>query len=260
MTTHTHRGHCQACGRLIAIDTATGTLAKHGYDVQHGYFRGECGGTNELSLHISRVITDGRINMARQTAAAAAADVVLLSTGAIHPALIRTGYRWENHKQVEVIVAWADASPLEQRDAVKRATAQCEADVRFWTSHADMLTKWADRICGKVPAYRVVDLNNPALVVGDVVRIGGKKGFDATVEAVADREMTTHGYRRGRQTIVVPHVQVTRPAKTVKEYNFTTGKNEPKIIPAKTYWEPVRGIKREASRLVQELKADGLLS
>jgi hypothetical protein len=49
MTKATHNGTCQACGRSQAV-TARGTLAKHGYTVDYGYFSGTCSGSGKLPL------------------------------------------------------------------------------------------------------------------------------------------------------------------------------------------------------------------
>lgn len=41
-TTHTHRGTCQACGSVQAVDNASRMLAKHGYKVVYGAFQFVC--------------------------------------------------------------------------------------------------------------------------------------------------------------------------------------------------------------------------
>lgn len=46
MAKSTHRGHCQACGRLQMLPS--GVLAKHGYNVTSGYFSGTCAGSGRL--------------------------------------------------------------------------------------------------------------------------------------------------------------------------------------------------------------------
>ena len=259
MTTHTHRGHCQLCGRIQAIDTTTGRLAQHGYNVQAGYFQGACAGSGELSLHVERTLTDSAIASARAAAADAAAQIAGLDAGTLRPAQVNTGdkYNPETRKREPVMVAWADAKDYERADAVRSAKYKAEQDVRFWTNHADTLTKWADRITGKVDAYRVTDLEPGELAVGDVIRIGGKKGFDATIEAIGDQKLTTRGFRRGTQTITVPHIRVTRPA--ITEKRARDGYVTREARPALTYWEPIRNLKREPSQLVKDLKADGLL-
>jgi hypothetical protein len=58
-TTHTHRGHCQACGRLQAAANGSNVIAKHGYKVAgYGFFAGTCPGSDKLALEIDHVLTD----------------------------------------------------------------------------------------------------------------------------------------------------------------------------------------------------------
>ena len=60
-TTHTHRGHCQACGRVQAVDTTNNLLAKHGYTVDFGYFNGVCTGSDRKPLEIDKSFTEQTI-------------------------------------------------------------------------------------------------------------------------------------------------------------------------------------------------------
>tara|TARA_Y100000816_G_scaffold177373_1_gene128019 strand:- start:625 stop:1464 length:840 start_codon:yes stop_codon:yes gene_type:complete len=60
-TTHTHRGHCQACGRVHAVDTAKNLLAKHGYTVEFGYFDGVCTGSDRKPLEVDKSFTEATI-------------------------------------------------------------------------------------------------------------------------------------------------------------------------------------------------------
>lgn len=46
MSVHTHKGHCQLCDRLQAVNNKTGLLAKHGYTKQWSYFSGTCPGSD----------------------------------------------------------------------------------------------------------------------------------------------------------------------------------------------------------------------
>jgi len=57
MTKHTHKGTCQICGRTQAVDNKRGTIAKHGYTVDWGYFSGQCEGSDELPLEVSKELT-----------------------------------------------------------------------------------------------------------------------------------------------------------------------------------------------------------
>jgi hypothetical protein len=57
-TTHTNRGTCQVCGRLQAIDNATGIVAKHGYKVAgYHFFMGVCPGARYLPAEKDLTVT-----------------------------------------------------------------------------------------------------------------------------------------------------------------------------------------------------------
>lgn len=53
MKKSTHRGHCQICERLQAVNPDGTTLAKHGYKVEHGFFNGTCPGSDHSPYEIS---------------------------------------------------------------------------------------------------------------------------------------------------------------------------------------------------------------
>jgi hypothetical protein len=269
-TIHTHRGHCQKCLRVHAIDVHTGLVAKHGYTVDGGYFNGECYGSGELSLHVSRELTDRIIVLCAEDDAAYTKRAEALKAGTITPETARNGETRKVVKQTrrgsyntyeDVMVPFAEAPANYQRDAVRIAVHAAENIARQARDHRKMMIEWAAKIYdAKVPAYRNEDLES-GLKVGDVVRIGGKtkKGFDATVEAIEDRDYQTFGYRRGRQTISIPHARITRPATTAKVMNYDTMKMEVKTTPATTYWEAVRSIKKPEGTMVDILKKAGLI-
>lgn len=48
MKTHTHRGHCQICDRIQAVNVKTGRIAKHGYNVRWDFYSGTCPGSDHL--------------------------------------------------------------------------------------------------------------------------------------------------------------------------------------------------------------------
>lgn len=289
--THTHRGHCQFCLRVHAIDVNTGLLAKHGYTVDRGYFNGECPGSGHLSLHVERTHTDAVIQMYRSRAADATAVADAYEAGTAHPRKAWKG--WKTYKNedgstggyfsgeyhmVEVpnprrpgqmvkereqtMIDWADAVKGERAEQIKTSVYRLRSDARQDTSHADMMTKWAaDIFDKKTPAYRNEDIDTAEWKVGDAVRMGGKtkKGWDAKIEAIADKDYTTRGYHGSRQTISVAHALLTRPAHTVKKYNYTTYKDEVVQVPASSDWYALRDIKRDATPLAKALKAAGLI-
>lgn len=53
MAKATHRGTCQVCGRVQAVNAKTGMLAKHGYTVEWGWFEGTCRGSDHLPFEKS---------------------------------------------------------------------------------------------------------------------------------------------------------------------------------------------------------------
>ena len=55
-TKATHKGTCQVCGRLQKLPA--GSLSKHGYTVEWGYFSGVCPGAHELPLEQDRSVLD----------------------------------------------------------------------------------------------------------------------------------------------------------------------------------------------------------
>ena len=58
---HTHRGTCQHCGAVQAVDNTTGQIANHGYRVKWSEHYGTCHGSGYKSLEVSREQTDAQI-------------------------------------------------------------------------------------------------------------------------------------------------------------------------------------------------------
>lgn len=277
--THTHRGHCQICCWVTAIDTATGRIAKHGYVVKdYGMFVGTCPGSGELSLHVERRLADRFIADARKKHAEYMACVEKLQAGKAHPAEAWNG-EWKRAprptprdpgrtENVEVMVPFAEASKYYQERAMQKEIAKYESRALQNQSFADRLESWADKTTGKVDAYRVVDLEAREWKVGDKVRIGGKSrdGFDAIIEAIEDRPYTTRGWGRGT-SVAVPHARLTRPARAEKRGKpdgdlYPEGRILTEGRPAKVIWEPLRNIKRPKdalSALAEKLKEAGVL-
>lgn len=281
--THTHRGHCQVCLRVQAIDVVTGLIAKHGYEVAHGMFRGQCPGSGYATLHTARGLTDSVIDAYRRaqaehkkTADEYEAGIVVPSTvwecrnfntpakpywTGEHVKVMKPNPRkpgTEHEVSVRKMIAWADANDEQRARQVKEIVDEARSDERHAKGHADMMVRYATEIFeGKVPAYRNEDLDS-FVKVGMTVQLGGdKNGFECVVEEIAEGEYTTFGYSRGRQTIMIPHAKVTRPA--IADTLTKAGKVKKAGRPAKTYWEPVRNIKAPKGSLVDRLKADELI-
>ena len=65
-TTHTHKGHCQVCGALHAVDNSHNGLAKHGYDVSYGFFNGTCSGADSRPIQLDRTIADKTVSQLKE--------------------------------------------------------------------------------------------------------------------------------------------------------------------------------------------------
>lgn len=68
MSKHTHKGTCQICGRIHAVNNKTGLIAKHGYTVENGWFEGDCSGSGLKPLEVYRADTDDMIASLRSMA------------------------------------------------------------------------------------------------------------------------------------------------------------------------------------------------
>ena len=56
--THTHKGHCPACGAIHAVSTNETLVAKHGYNTYWGYFDNICAGSDHTPLEIDKTFTE----------------------------------------------------------------------------------------------------------------------------------------------------------------------------------------------------------
>lgn len=285
--THTHRGHCQVCLRIQAIDVETGLIAKHGYVVRNQSFRGECSGSNFPTLHMKRNLTDAVILAYRHREADYKAIADSLEDKSVTPAGAWVGEYWgetkadgsrywsgEYHKEmrpnfekkgapleevrVRTMIEWAKATDDQRARQLAEDISSARREEYNAKSDADMFTKWAKEVHDdKMPAYRNEDLDEWAKE-GDVVQVGGgKTGFECKVEALAVMPYTTHGYMRGRQTIQIQHAQVTRPA--VADTFHKNGSVKKAGKPAKTWFEPVRNLKPPKGSLIDRLREAGLI-
>lgn len=230
-TTHTHRGHCQACGRIQAIDNGLAVLAKHGYTVPNGYFIGACVGGEHKPLEVERTLTDSHISYCLSTALRHDKRLGELKAGLYVPAEVgayedggmmtykdESGkmvtcersyssrrYQYKNPGQrfgerVAVMVKWEDASPYERSQGVKFEIAESESAARFFRSHADMLKKLAANVHGK--PVQPVEVKR-VLEAGDSVRCAAWSLVDDVVESITTKDKSTmRGYRSTRVAII----------------------------------------------------------
>lgn len=73
MSTHTHTGECQICGRTQAVRNSPlpegRLMAKHGYTVEWNCFNGTCWGADYLPLQLSKDLLEKAIQMSRDSIA-----------------------------------------------------------------------------------------------------------------------------------------------------------------------------------------------
>lgn len=242
--THTHRGHCQLCGSIQAIDNGTGRVAKHGYTVDGGYFSGICPGSGELSLHVERALADKHIAHARAEESANRTLARKYEDHKAHPGHVWNGaYTYVSvgrgpMRQVEQLVKWEDATPDYQRKGRWRAAGELIRRADMCASYARDLERQADHITGKVQPYPVGRrLPFGGLSVGDTVRVGGAKGYKAVIEALEIRPLKRWGV-----THMVPQAQVIRPGRPaiVMRDGYVMAPERPAAL----VWENIRSCKK----------------
>lgn len=168
MNKHTHRGHCQVCLRIQAIDMGTGLVAKHGYNVNEGYFKGTCPGSGKASLHTERVHTDEMIVAYFERARDETTKVAELAAGTrtlseawngeYFKATVKRGNRTYTTNE-QKLVPFAECDKEHQERAVRLAIFKAESNARHALIHKQQMQVWAAKIYDKgVPAYRIEDL------------------------------------------------------------------------------------------------------
>jgi hypothetical protein len=267
MATHTHRGHCQLCLRVHAIDTTTGLIAKHGYTVAgYGFFNGVCPESEKPSLHIARDRTDYYIAQAYADADRAERKAEALTALTIDPGpniwngeykIVECPLRGRYRANVEV--PYSEALPYYQTMARTEEVHDLTRHAKNARNWAAERQKWADRITGKVDAYRVTDLEPRDWQVGDAVRVGGKKGHTLLIQEIKELPMRSRGWSHRSAVINVKHAAFTWPEYTKKEYNAESNRYVDVKVPTHTIWEPLRNLKRQPNTLATELKEAGLL-
>lgn len=119
---HTHRGNCQICDSLQAVDNKTGLLAKHGYDVKFGFFNGTCKGAHHQPLQVSKDLIATVIESVKTQVIGlkSLASKVSLSTSPNVSRRVYRNYKWV----VEDFEVREDNSDIWNRDTHKCTIAE----------------------------------------------------------------------------------------------------------------------------------------
>jgi hypothetical protein len=236
-TTHTHRGTCQACGHVQAVDNVSGLVAKHGYTVTWGYFNGTCQGSGKRPAEHDVSHTRVVIKFCTDTAALHDAAVACLKDGSSVP---NTFNRYNPAKIVKTrsargqvytttggddVLPIAQATPAERAKAIALAIHDEEMHASGLRSHADMLTRFVLVRLGQ-PLYVAAELDAPKVKeaaptvdVATATVVGTYKTKAARKEAL---DKLNRAYEKCRTTVqnaylALPHAERTE-AKTEVYY------------------------------------------
>jgi hypothetical protein len=185
---HTHRGSCQACGRVQAHQ-ANGLIAKHGYTVDWGFFNGICAGADRKPLEVDKTLTLQIIEQLRNDVAPKAdkraAD---LTSGAIEPTFYKRG-KWDGRlcKFEEIKCDRADLDVYAAQRFIDAAIHRAKNDAAMARSHAAMLEKLIVARFGQPLIAVDHDARKQSLKVGARVQIGGKKGWVGEVVEIKNQ-------------------------------------------------------------------------
>ena len=138
------RGNCQCCGREHAV--VDGKMAKHGYTVESGWFKGVCAGKHFAPIQVSREQTDKLIATVREQVLEMIVKADKVASGEIKPATIT---RHPHSKKAMEFVPFAEATSWEQRDAIKALEWNFRRNAEMGTSFANMMSEVADKYHGK---------------------------------------------------------------------------------------------------------------
>jgi len=181
MTTPTNtqlRGHCQACGRQQAV--LTGLLAKHGYDVKNGYFRGTCSGSNHAPMEVSTAYTDEVVASLGEIADNNERIARSYESGDCHPVLVDGPYDVNTCKRTQV--PFTSASVYEQRRAIERAVWNLRNEAKHLRQHSTDIKALATRVHGQPLAQVAKPAPAAPILLGELRTLGS--GSVASVTAV----------------------------------------------------------------------------
>jgi len=162
-----YRGNCQLCGRQHAVN---GTVAKHGYTVEHGWFNGVCNGSQFKPMQQDRAVTDKMVSDVREQVSELLQRAADLKSGKIAPATCGSSAmeRYVDDKgrarQRCKVVPFAEGDVYYQKDAINGEVYRCESRARAGTSFANDMEKLVNSVHGK-PLVEVKKEDKPAPIL-----------------------------------------------------------------------------------------------
>lgn len=140
------RGNCPCCGNDQAV-LARGTMSKHGYTVDQGWFRGVCDGDRYAPMQIQREVTDRIVADIRRQVVELGDTLALLEAGKTHPTHVDGRYSLDLAGYVQI--PWAEASDHQKKDAVRKAISQTKQMMYHGESMANTLEALVNKVHGQ---------------------------------------------------------------------------------------------------------------
>ena len=161
------RGNCPSCGNDQAV--VRGSMSKHGYTVNHGWFNGVCSGHSYAPIQVCRIQADRTVESVRLSVAGIEKELAAVEAGIVTPEKIDLGYN--DKTRTHLVIQFANATEIQQKRAVdglkRKLTYRIEAGVDF----ANYLEQVANKYHGK--PLSEFKIGEAGVVVGSVVKVSG---------------------------------------------------------------------------------------
>lgn len=167
-----YRGNCQMCGRLQAI--VRSRVAKHGYSVKDGYFKGVCHGHTQEPVQRDRSFLDKVVSNIQADITLCLGSIDALKSGKKTPKYAKTGKKTRDAKgrSVPVLVLFEDSEPVYQERAIAEEIYENEFKIRSGKSYINMLLNVGEKYHGK-PLVEVVEVVESAPL--EMIEVGEKR-------------------------------------------------------------------------------------
>lgn len=191
------RGHCQMCGRLHA---ANPLMAKHGYNVEHGWFQGVCPGAGYMPLEEGREQLDRLVADLRHWADRAEDEALQLEQREVDPE-----GNWESYRELgqrkRRLIPYADMHPLDQKRCRENAVHALQQKAKHMRQAGEDMLKLATQVHGQPLTEVTVGDQSKVIKVGDTVKVAGH-----VVQVVEIKYATARGVGPGINGHYVEHV------------------------------------------------------
>jgi hypothetical protein len=152
---HTHRGTCQYCGRVQAVDNDTGLLANHGYSVEWHQHQGTCLGSKLKPLEVARDYADKTITNCIETSNDLFGDAEMIKKGTLKIEFYRQGTNPTTGKSERIPATREEIGDRVANVQIEVAIGYALREARAYRDHAEMLARLIEERHGQ-PLHEVV--------------------------------------------------------------------------------------------------------